>query len=247
MARTYEGSPSFGEQYNSLATSFSTGIFGVVSGIFGVVLGASITFMVMQPISSEKPNSVNAPHPLPALPPTPFIGGEGVPASQMSVGDLNLRGGGGRGSRGAKRALATLVGKLELLSRPNLKLHFELDGEQAKAIAAKLGELNQAETMFSDEAEEFFYGIDRLLTSEQKEILVEIALPVDVGFGPSAIVPEPSKGLTISNDTSVSGASPATRGGGRRDENPFTREANQKRLRDLLSSLCPSVVEINDN
>lgn len=53
MARRFEMSPSGGEQSNSLAALVST-------GILGLVLGASMTFMVMQPIGSEKLNHVNA-------------------------------------------------------------------------------------------------------------------------------------------------------------------------------------------
>lgn len=35
-------------------------------------------------------------------------------------------------------------------------------------------------------------------------------------------------------------------GGGNPDENPFSQEANQKRLRDLLSRLSPPSVEGSD-
>lgn len=215
-------SSSGGEQSHSLAASVST-------GILGLVLGASATFMVMQPIGSERPNNVNAFRQSPPQSPIPDIRGntDSVPASEISVSDLNLRGGGGRGGRGAKRSLATLVGKLELLSRPNLTLRVELDGEQAKAIANKLNELNKAETLFSDEAEEIFNAIDRLLTSDQKLVISEIALPIEVGFGPV-----------------MSGAESATGRGGRRDENPFSREVNQKRLRELLTRLLPTVPEV---
>jgi hypothetical protein len=235
MAYRYEMSPSVGEQSSSLAVLAST-------GILGFVLGACVTFMVMQPIGTEQSKDANFSQQLAAQTPTDVMGGDSIAASQMSAADLNLRGRGGRGSRGAKRFLATLVGKLELLSRPDLRVEFE--AEQAKAIADRLEQLNKAESMYGDEAEEFFYSIERLLTSEQKAIIAEIALPIDVGFGPVMNGSELATGVSVSSNTSVSGMT--TTGGARRDESPFTREVNQKRLRDLLNRLSrsrPEVVE----
>ena len=230
MVQRFEMSPGGGEQSNSLAASVS-------SGILGLVLGASATFMVMQPIGSGKPNNVNTSRPSrPQSPMSVVLGnGDNVPATGVNMSDLNIAGAGGRGSRGAKRGLATLVGKLELLSRPNLTLRVELDGEQAKAVAFKLDELNKAETLFSDEAEQCFYAIGQLLTSDQKLVISEIALPIEVGFGPASSGP------------AMSAAEMATAVMGRRDENPFTREVNQKRLRDLLARLSPTAPDVTEN
>ena len=214
-----------------------------ISGILGLVLGTSCTFMAMLPIDPDRPNDGTASRPLPVQSSMTVGGNEGVPASDMSNRDLR-GGGGGRGSRGAKRSLATLVGKLELLSRPNMNLRVEFDSEQAKAIATKLEEINKAESMFSEEAEENLYAIDRLLTAEQKEIMAEIGLPIDVGFGPVVSGFTPTAPVSVSSSSAASGIITPTAGGGRRDESPFTREFNQKRLRELLARLSPAAPEV---
>ena len=36
-------------------------------------------------------------------------------------------------------------------------------------------------------------------------------------------------------------------GGGNPDENPFSQEVNQKRLRDLLTRLAPSAARVGDS
>jgi hypothetical protein len=168
-------------------------------------------------------------------------------------------GGGGFGGGGGKFALTSLVGRLELLSRPDLKLRVELNEEQSKAIAAKLTELDQAEKLTGDEAQEALDALEAVLTPEQKEIVNAIGLPRGgrgggggrgaggrPGGGPPGAGGPPGGGRGGPPGGGPPGGGPPGggmmgmgMGGGNPDENPFTQEANQKRLHDLLARLAP--------
>jgi hypothetical protein len=148
--------------------------------------------------------------------------------------------------------LTSLVGKLELLSRADL--HIELDAEQAKKVAAKLEELDKAEKMTAEEAQSHLDALEALLTPEQKSTLDLVGLPFGRGGAgggrgglgaagrPGASTQPPPvagapPGGTVPPMAAMGGAGgPA---GGSPDDNPFTQETNQKRLRDLLSRLSP--------
>lgn len=173
----------------------------------------------------------------------------------MGMGGMGM-GGGGFGGGGGKRALTSLVGKLELLSRANLKLHVELDAEQAKKIAMLLAEFEQAEKMTADEAQGHVEALEGLLTPEQKETLNLIGLPFGGGGrgGPGGGRGGGAAGRPGGGGAPGGGAPPGGggappmmgmmgMGGGNPDENPFTQEANQKRLRDLLGRLAPASTE----
>src|SRR5262249_30354740 len=147
-----------------------------------------------------------------------------------------------------------------LLSRPDLKLHVELSEEQSKAIAAKLTELDTAEKMTGDEAQEAIDALEALLTAEQKEIVNAIGLPRGGRGGgggrgaggrpgggpPGAGGPGGGRGGPPGGGPPGGGGMMGMRmgmGGGNPDENPFTQNANQKPLRDLLARLAPESAE----
>ena len=175
----------------------------------------------------------------------------------MGGGGMGGMGGGGRGGGGGggKFALTALVGKLELLSRPDLKLNIELTADQAQAIADKLTEFDKAEKMSGEEAQEGVDALEALLTPEQKVVVSAIALPGGRGGrggggGGRGAAGRPGGGGGPSGGGAPPGAAgpPAGGGmgmmmgggGGNPDENPFTQEANQKRLRDLRARLSPA-------
>jgi hypothetical protein len=178
----------------------------------------------------------------------------------MGGGMGGMMGGGGGGG---KFALTSLVGRLELLSRPDLKLHVELNEEQSKAIAAKLAALDKAETMTGDEAQEALDALEALLTPEQKEVVNTIGLPRGgrggggggrgaggrPGGGPPGAGGPPGGGRggpPGGGPPGGGGMMGMGMGGGNPDENPFTQEANQKRLRDLLARLAPESAEASE-
>lgn len=150
-------------------------------------------------------------------------------------------GGGGGGGGGGKRALTQLVGKLELLSRPDLKLHVELDAEQTKAIAAKLVEFEKAEKMSGDDAQKDLEEIEGLLTAEQKDALAAVGLPFGGGGGRGG---RGGGGGGMGGGMGGGGMGGMMgMGGGNPDENPFTQETNKKRLSDLLTRIAPGLPE----
>jgi hypothetical protein len=112
--------------------------------------------------------------------------------------------------------LTSFVGKLELLSRPKLDLHVELDQDQSAKIAAELLKLDAAKTLTFDEAQDQLIALDALLTPEQRQILDAISMPRPGGNMAMAPVPEVSP-----------------------DENPFVEQIHQDRLRDLIDRLMP--------
>ena len=161
-------------------------------------------------------------------------------------------GGGGMGGGGGKRNLTSLVGKLELLSRPELKLPIELDQQQATKVAAKLEELQKAEKMTAEEAQNHLDALEALLTSEQKATLDLIGLPfgrAGAGGGRGAAGRPGGRGASppTANAPSGGGGPPMAAmmgaggpGGGSPDDNPFSQDANRQRLHDLLTRLAPS-------
>jgi len=231
-------------------SGFSNSVPGwIASGVLGLTVGAAATVLGMhrygyrlpQPASSEPTTQgVGTAGALPVSPAggTPPAGGGGPPMMGMGGGF------GGGGAGGGKRNLTALVGKLELLSRPNLHLHMELDAEQAKNIALRLEELDKAEKMTGEEAQSHLDVLEDLLTAEQKETLNLIGLPFGRGGGGggrgAAGRPGGGRPPTTGGGPPAGGGPPMMgMGGGPPDENPFTQETNQKRLRDLLGRLSP--------
>ena len=154
----------------------------------------------------------------------------------MGGGMMGMMGGGGfGGGPNGKRSLTTLVGKLELLTRGNVRI--ELDADQAAKISAKLAELDATEKMTADEAQKQFEELEAMLTPEQKETIEAVGLPGGgrggrggrggPGGGPGA--PGGGMGMMMGR-----GGPPADN-----DENPFRQEANDKRLQDLLARVKP--------
>jgi hypothetical protein len=244
-------------------------------------LGAGGGVLGMQAYSNRPDAAANNPAPAavapaggaPAAGGMPGMGGGGPP---MMGGMGGMMGGmmGGGGGGGEKRALTSLVGKLELLSRPDLTLHVELTSEQAQGIAAKLAEFDKAEKMTGDDAQEAVAALEAILTPEQKEVLNTIGLPFGRGGGgrggfggggggrgaagrpggggPGAGGPPgggpPGGGPPAGGPPGggMGGGMMGGMGGGNPDENPFTQEANQKRLRDLLARLAPGTAAAGD-
>jgi len=235
----------------------------VTSGALGLTLGAGGMLMGIQyyhpelnvkkttPAAAESSQSSGAP----AAPGGGMMGG-GMPGGMMGGG----MGGGMMGGGGGKRALTMLVGKLELLSRPELKLNIQLDPEQSKAIAAKLKDMETSESMTADEAQANVDTLEELLTAEQKETLGLIGLPQGrgggggrggpggrggaPGAGGGASPPNPGGAHAGPPPTSPAnsgggGGGMGGMGGGNPNENPFAQEAAQKRLHDLLFRLNP--------
>ena len=223
----------------------------IASGILGLAVGAGAMYLGLQ--FNEKP--------LPTKPavagggPPPVGGGQMMGGGGMGMGGMGGGGMGGGGGGGGKRNLTSLVGKLELLSRADLKLHVELDAEQAKQVAAKLEEINKAEKMTAEEAQSHLDALEALLTAEQKTTLGLVSLPFGrpgAGGGGLGAAGRPGAGTP---PAPVAGGPPGGApppmmamggaggmGGGSPDENPFTQEGNQKRLKDLLGRLAPSSV-----
>ena len=220
----------------------------ISSGVVGMVLGAGAALLGMQAYGPLPNPHVASPSSAPA---GMGGGGGGGGAPGMGGGGM-MGGGGGGGGGGGKRALTSFVGKLELLSRPDLKLRVELDADQASAIAAKLVELDKTEDMTGDQAQEQLDSLEALLTLDQKEVLSTIGLPFGrgggggVGGGNGA---RPGAGGASAGGAAPpppAGAAPpplgmmGMGGGNNPNENPFTQEVNQKRLKDLLARLAPA-------
>ncbi len=225
----------------------------IVSGILGLALGAGAMYLGLK--LSEDPNrsqpvAGDAATPAAAPGGGPMMGG-GMGMGGMGGGGMGMGGGMGGGGGGAgKRNLTALVGKLELLSRSDVKLQVELDAEQAKKIATQLQELDKAEKMTAEEAQTHLDSLESLLTEEQKKTLGLISLPFGrsgPGGGGRGAAGRPGAG---SPPPPMAGAPPGGAvppmmmgggmGGGNPDENPFSQETNQKRLHDLLARLAPS-------
>ena len=259
MSQTSGGSPAPSAGMNSVPG-------WIASGLLGLTVGAGATVVVMHNPKTELTGGGNAATsaastntPAPAGAPAPPGGGPGVGGMGGGMGGM-MGGGGG----GGKRALTSLVGKLELLSRPDLTLRVALTPEQAKAIGDKLVEFDKAEKMTGDEAQEQADALEALLTPEQKEVVNAIGLPGGGrgGGGGRGAAGRPGGGPPGAGGPPGPGGPPGAGGppgpggppgggmmgmmgggGGNPDENPFSQEANQKRLRDLLSRISPAPVE----
>lgn len=176
-------------------------------GILGLVLGAGMMFLAMHYFGYRLNSAAVAAREKPtiAVPPALPEHGFADPAAALP----GIMGGGPNG----KRILTSLVGKLELCSRDNLRLHIEFDADQAAKLAAQLAPFESAEMMTLVEAESHVAALEALLTSEQNEVLSAIGLPRSGGA--------PAMGMP---------AAPP-------DENPFAEGMSQQRLHDLLGRL----------
>jgi hypothetical protein len=228
----------------------------VSAGIVGLALGGGGTYLVMQ-------NYVVGNKATAAAPTMPMAGG----SSMMGMGGMGggmMGGGGGMmgggGGGGVKRGLTSLVGKLELLSRPDLKLNVELADDQKEKIAAKLDQLAKAEKMTAEDAEAHVADLESLLTDEQKATLGLVGLPPPArggagGGGPPGAGGAPRAGGPPGAAAPPGGAGPSGitgppgmggmmgGGGPPPDENPFTQEVNEKRIKDLLGRLSGAPAE----
>jgi len=175
-----------------------------------------------------------------------------------------MMGGGGGGGGGGKRALTAWVGKLELLSRPQLNLRVELTPEQVAKLSPLLAEAATAEKMTADDATELQTALEAVLTAEQNEALAAISLPFargggggfggfgggggggggrgpggpgGPGGGPGGPGGGPGGpgGGPGGPGGGMMGGMMGGMGGGNPDENPFTQEVNKQRLEDLLA------------
>ncbi len=177
-------------------------------------------------------------------------GGDAPPTMGMGGGMMMGMGGGPGGGANGKRSLTALVGKLELLSRPDLTLRVELNAEQTEKVAAELAALNEAEKLTDDDAQSRLEVLEALLTAEQKAAIEAIGLPRPGAGGPPGGAPgagppgaaPPMMGMGMPGG----GGGMMGMGGGAPDENPFAQETNQKRLKDLLARLKPAAAETND-
>lgn len=214
----------------SMPTWFIAGILGVFIGGGGGMLLAMYGYdyrmkkiktpdaaqLDMTAAGMSAPGPGSEP-PGPGMPPPP---GMGMGGPGMGMGGPGMGGGGGPSG---KRDLTTFIGKVELLSRPNVQL--QLDAEQQAKLAAELEGLEKAEKMTDDDAEKRLEAFEALLTPEQKDALDAVALPRRGRGGP----PGGGPGGAGSGGAGPGGESP--------DDNPFAQETNQKRLHDLLSRL----------
>lgn len=169
------------------------------AGILGMALGAGSMFLIMYCLGYriEDSRRVRAPRE-PEVVRVPAA--VAVPAAEAPPN--------------GKRRLASLVGRMELLSRENLDLHLALDQDQAAQIAARLNRWANAEGMTYEEAEEEYETLRSLLTLAQNETLDKIGMPRGAG------------GMPLQDS-------------GEYDENPFLQEINRKRLLDFLDRLPP--------
>src|SRR5262249_19743083 len=156
-------------------------------------------------------------------------GGGGPPPGMMGGG---MMGGGGMGRGGfggggpqGKGRLTQLVGKLELLTRSNVRI--ELDADRSAKMAAKLAEMDPEENMTDDEAQKQFDELEGMLTASQKEAVDAVGLAGGRGGRGGR------GGGGFGGMMGRGGPAGAGQGGGSDDENPFRQETNQKRLHDM--------------
>lgn len=188
---------------------------GLAKGMLGFVLGAGVSFLGMHFYGPRE--YIRVPQPTQEPP-----GERAVLTMPGSTPGGNVAGppaGGGAANGAGKRNLTALVGKLELLSRNDLRLHVDFEPEQAAKVAAELAELEAAKSLTADEAQSRLEALEASLTPEQKQIVDSIGLPFNrpAGGGPGGGMQGPAA-----------------------DENPFTQETNEKRLKELLERLKPA-------
>lgn len=222
MSKTPDASTKQSTSSNPVPAWMATGLLGIAIGAGGAVLTLQALGYQPEKVTFAPPGAV------PAMPP-PGMGGMGGGG-----------GGGGGGGAPGKRNLTSLVGKLELLSRPDLNLRVELTPEQAQTVAAKLAELDKAETMTAEEADAHLAALEEVLTPQQKETLGLVGLPSGrpggAGGGGTPGARPPGTGGPPAAAPGPGGPP----GGAAPDANPFAQEANQKRLKDLLARLGPA-------
>lgn len=210
------------------------------AGLIGLVLGVGGTLIVLRVYEGKR---VAAPDGISNMPvattPSPPMGGGGMGGGMMGGPPMGMMGMGGGGRPQEKNNLTNLVGKLELLTRETL--HVDLDPEQTGKIAEQLAKLDQAEKMTTEEAKEHLATLEAMLTPDQKTKLDAIGLPFrrpgGGGGGPGGGPGGPGGPGGGPGGPMMSGP---MGGGGAEDENPFKRETNQKRLRDLLGRIKPN-------
>jgi hypothetical protein len=224
---------------DSLPAWISAGVVGLAVGIGGTYLAFHNGMLSTAKASAATPTTA------PPIGPPPGGGsmGGGMMGGGMG-GMMGMGGGGGGGGGGAKRSLTQLVGKLELLSRPDLKLNVDLAPDQTEKIAAKLDQLAKAEKMTGEEAEEHLADLEGVLSEEQKATLAQVGLPPPPRGGgggrPGGGGPPGAGGPPGGAPAPAMGGMGGMMGSGPPpDENPFGQEANQKRLSDLLGRLNP--------
>jgi hypothetical protein len=186
-----------------------------IAGILGVFLGGCGGFLLAKFGYGNRVRVIR----------TPANAGEnyGLPPT-MGAPSAGEPGAGGEAND--KRSLAALVGKVELLTRPNFKLTLELNPEQQATLAPELTAIKQMETMTDEDARKRLEAMEALLTPEQKATLDVFSLPRRRGNpgGPSSGAP--------------------SMGGGLPEDNPFAQDqTNQQRLDDLLGRLPPPADE----
>jgi hypothetical protein len=222
----------------SMPVWFIAGILGVFIGGAGGMLLAMFGYDYrMKQIKTPDLSALGAGGPSAFAPGAPGPGG-GPGMGMPGMGGPGMGGPGmGGGGPSGKRNLTAFVGKVELLSRPNIQL--TLDAEQQSKLAAELASLEQAEKMTDEEAQQHLESLEALLTPEQKEGLDAVSLPRRGGgaMGGGAM------GGGAMGGGGPMGAPGGMPGGGDPEENPFAQETNQQRLHDLLARLQPPAEE----
>jgi len=223
-----------------LPAAVVTGVLGLALGVGGTILGMTNMGYTRNEQGLAKPDAATAPG---NGPPAGMMGGGGMPGGGMMGGGGGMMGGGGGGwggggGGGGKRALTTLVGKLELLSRKDLNLRVELTPEQVGRVTEVLAKLQSAEKMTADEATAFQKSLEELMTKDQTDVLNQIGLPMGGGGGRGGGGGGGGGGGMMGGGGG--GMMGGGGGGGNQEENPFTQETNQKRLKDLLDRLKPA-------
>jgi hypothetical protein len=179
----------------------------VVSGILGLVIGAGGAYVgLLNYQAAQDKTSLAVPAVVAAAANKTMASGSEEAPSMASIA-------------ARKSNLTSLVGKLEMLSRPDLELRVELAPEQVPVVVALLNRLDEAQTMTAEEAQSYLVDLDSLLTEEQKRTLEFVVLPMARGKGPSPVMGD-------------AGSAP--------NENPFSQETNRNRLRALLKRLDPT-------
>jgi hypothetical protein len=235
----------------SMPVWFIAGILGVfIGGAGGMLLAVFGYNYRMKQLKAPDLSAFGAGGPSAFAPgaPGPGMGMPGMAGPGMGMPGMGGPGMGGPGMGGGgpsgKRNLTAFVGKVELLSRPNIQL--TLDAEQQAKLAAELATLEQAEKMSDEDAQQHLDALEALLTPEQKEGLDAVSLPRRGGGGGGPMGGGGMMGGGAMGGGAM-GAPGGMPGGGAPDENPFAQETNQQRLHDLLARLQPPAEEKTAN